>query len=95
MFALQSDIKPKTLLKINYNLVDIQTAVNEQLAFSSVLSYQKYWFFFLLSSDYLFSLENSFLNKKKKIFFMLVIAQGFLVLSQSSLLFSTRHIDMS
>lgn len=46
MFALQSDIKPKTLLKINYNLVDIQTAVNEQLAFSSVLSYQKYWFFF-------------------------------------------------
>lgn len=94
MFALQSDIKPKTLLKINYNLVDIQTAVNEQLAFSSVLSYQKYWFSFLLSSDYLFSLEN-FLNKKKKIFFMLVIAQGFLVLSQSSLLFSTRHIDMS
>lgn len=66
MFALQSDIKPKTLLKINYNLVDIQTAVNEQLAFSFVLSYQKYWFFFLLSFDYLFSLENSFLNKKKK-----------------------------
>lgn len=46
MFALQSDIKPKTLLKINYNLVDIQTAVNEQLTFSSVLIYQKYWFFF-------------------------------------------------